>query len=780
MRTRRSTSPHSPLPIVFLLAGLGACASPAEATSPASPAPVTQARVASPAGKKLTIDALYDPPGKRVDFNGNPPSNLVWIDDEHYLWPKSDPKTKKAEWLLVEADSGKSEPFAPAAKLEAALAALPAVGAEKAKEAARSNADAWGGNPKALVFALQNVPASDDTLAAWKDLYVYTLADGKAVRATSTPDEEEELAELSPDGKSVAFVRKNDLYVVDVATGTEHRLTDDGGPKVLNGKLDWLYQEEVYGRGTWRSFWWSPDSAHVAFLRLDEEGVPLYTLVDDVESPAKVEIGPYPRSGDKNPQVRLGIAGAAGGAVEWVDLGRYAGGDFLIVDVGWSPANELAFQVQDREQSWLDLNRVAAGAKPVVTTLVHETTKAWVSVNGPPKWLADGSFLWLSERTGWIHIEHHDHDGNLIAAVTNGNWEARTLRGVDEKNGWVYFSGTERSPIGADEYRVKLDGSGLARLTQTSGTHGAQFNPSFTRFIDRWSDASTPPQLRLERADGTEVRVIDKNEVPALAEYRLSKPEFLKVPTREGFEMEAMIVKPPDFDPARRYPVIQLTYAGPHAPTVHDAWAGTRGMFVHLIAQQGIIVWECDNRSASGKGAQSEWVCAQNFGVTELADIEDGLAWLKKQPWVDGERIGISGWSFGGFITSYALTHSTSFAMGIAGGSVTDWHNYDSIYTERYMRTPEHNTEGYAKTSVVAAAKDLHGELLLIHGAIDDNVHPQNTMQLAHALQKAGKPFRMMLYPKSRHGVGDPVLVKHLQSTMLDFIEETLLRTPGG
>jgi dipeptidyl-peptidase-4 len=724
--------------------------------------------------KTLTIDDLYDPE-KRVDFSGKPPTNLVWLDDAHYLWPKSDPKTKKSEWLSVEADSGKSEPFAPVAKVEAALAALSEVGAEKAKQAARSDAGAWAGDPKALLFTIG------------KDLYVYAVASDKAVRVTTSPDQDEEEAALSPDAMHVAFVRDNDLYVAEVATGAERRLTTDGSATVLNGKLDWLYQEEVYGRGTFRSFWWSPDSAHIAFLRLDEEGVPIYTLVDDVASPAKVETSPYPRAGDVNPKAKLGLARVAGGETEWIDLSKYEGGEFLIVEVAWSPAGDLAFQVQDREQTWLDLDLVPAsaaegsptGATPAPTTLLRETSTAWVNVNGSPKWLADGSFLWFSERTGWKHLDHHDRGGKLLGAVTSGTWEARDLRGIDEKNGWVYFTGTERSAIGADEYRVRLDGSGLERLTKASGSHSARFNPSFTRFIEHWSDATTPTQVRLDRSDGTEVRVIDKNEVPALAEYRLSKPEFLKVRTVDGcFEMEAMLIKPPDFDPSRRYPVFQTTYAGPHAPTVHDAWGGTGGMFLQMLAQKGIVVWACDNRSASGKGAQSEYTCYKRFGETELADIEDGLAWLKKQPWVDPERIGISGWSYGGFMTSYALTHSKSFAMGIAGGSVTDWHNYDTIYTERYMLTPQHNKDGYERTSVVAAAKDLHGELMLIHGELDDNVHPQNTMQLAYALQKAGKSFRLMFYPKSRHGVGEP-LVKHLRSAMLDFIEETLLREKG-
>ena len=239
--------------------------------------------------------------------------------------------------------------------------------------------------------------------------------------------------------------------------------------------------------------------------------------------------------------------------------------------------------------------------------------------------------------------------------------------------------------------------------------------------------------------------------------------------------MEAMIIKPPDFDASRQYPVYQFTYAGPHAQQVRNMWRGAEGMYHQLLAQKGIIVWICDNRSASGKGAVSAWTAYKRLGPGELADVEDGIAWLKKQPWVDGDRIGLYGWSYGGFLVSYALTHSTSFACGIAGGSVTDWANYDSIYTERFMLTPKNNPEGYKSTAVVPAAKNLSGRLFLIHGQIDDNVHPQNTMTLVHALQKARKPFDFMLYPKARHGVTDPDQVFHLRASMLGFLEEHLL-----
>jgi dipeptidyl-peptidase-4 len=442
----------------------------------------------------------------------------------------------------------------------------------------------------------------------------------------------------------------------------------------------------------------------------------------------------------------------------------------------------VAYEVQNRTQSWLDLNLLdVSSMTSAPKTVLRETSPFWINSEETttPTWLADGSFLWLSGRSGFTHAYHYSADGSLIKQVTTGRWELRTLHGADEKGGWLYFSGTERSPIGSDVYRVRLDGTGFERLSKAAGTHRAEFSPGFGFFIDRWSDVSTPTQVRLYRSDGRDVRVLHENRVPALTEYRLSKPEFVQVKTRDGFVMEAMMIKPPDFDPSKRYPVYQFTYGGPHSQEVRNAWTPEQ-MYHQLLAQHGIIVWICDNRTASGKGLESTWQVFKHFGELELRDIEDGVSWLKQQPYVDGTRIGLSGWSFGGFLTAYALTHSTSFTMGIAGGTVSDWRNYDSVYTERYMGTPNDNPDGYRNSSPRFAAANLHGALFLMHGAIDDNVHVQNTMQLAYELQQAGKPFSLMIYPKTRHGVTDPSLVRHMHGAMLDFTLEHLKPNEPG
>ena len=703
--------------------------------------------------KLLTVDDIFDPV-KKVNFNGTTPT-VRWLKDgKHYLLTgatKGDTKIQK-----VDAATGEAVPFFDVARMQAALTALGGVTDADAKQLANRSTYQMSNDERAVLINWNN------------DLFYYQLGSDKAVRVTNNP--EEEVGEtFSPDDRMLGFVRNNNMYVYDLATQRERRLTTDGSPKVLNGRLDWVYQEELYGRGNFEAYWWSPDSTKLAYLRLDEKTVPEFTVVDHIPYDQGLEVTPYPKSGDPNPVVQLGIVNAAGGATRWVDTYKYQPSDLLIVRVTWTPdGSKVVYQAQNREQTFLDLN--FAGDDGKSNTILHETSKTWVGINDNPNFLKDGSFLWQSERSGWNHFYHYSPAGKLLQQVTDGRWEVSSFDGLDEAKGLLYFTATEDSPIAPQAYRVKLDGTALTRITTGEGSHKVAISPDSRLFIDNWSDVNTPTQTRLYNVDGKLVRVVAENKVDALKDYKLGAIQLLQVKTRDGFEMEAMMIKPPDFDPQKKYPVLEFTYGGPHAPSVKNGWGGSAYMWHQMMAQKGYIIWICDNRTASGKSLESTLPVYKNFGELELRDLEDGIAWLKTQPYIDGSRIGIWGWSYGGFMTSYALTHSQSFKMGIAGGTVSDWRNYDSIYTERYMQTPQNNPEGYWKSSPVHYAKDLHGKLLLIHGAIDDNVHVLNTIQFAYELQKAGKQFQLMLYPKSRHGVTDPVLVKHMRQMMTDFV----------
>ena len=721
--------------------------------------------------KQLSIDAIYDPQ-TRVNFSGAVPT-LSWLDSDTFVMGRRE--AALFSWQKVDAASGQASPLYDAAAMEAALAGLPGVSRQDATDASRS---------ASLEF---NPSHSGALVTLGSDLFFYDFGSQRAVRLTTQAGEEEE-ATFSPSGQLVAYVRGHNLYAVDVATQRERALTNDGSAEILNGQLDWLYQEEIYGRGDFKGYWWSPDSSRIAFLQLDERPVPEYTVTDHIPYRPVLEVTDYPKAGDANPGVRIGIATVVGGSaggdagrdIVWTDASAYAGTEIIAVEVSWTPdSRQVEHQIQNREQTWLDMN-VADAATGRTRTLLRETTKAWVNNTGGPTWLKDGSFLWLSERSGFRHVYRYRDSGTgpatLLGPVTAGRWDVRRLHGVDEARGLVYFSSPEPSVLELQVYRVGLDGSNRTRLSKTAGTHQASFNGGLTRYIDRWSDVNTPTQLRLHAADGSEQRVIEANAVRALTEYRVSRPEFVQVKTRDGGTMDGIMIKPPDFSATRRYPVYQFTYAGPGASSVLNQWGGQQFMFHQLLAQSGVIVWILDNRSASGRGVEAQWPVYGRLGEYELSDLEDGITWLKQQPYVDASHIVLSGWSYGGFMTAYALTHSTSWSAGVVGAPVSDWRDYDSIYTERLMKLPKNNPDGYRRTAPRFAAAALHGRMLLIHGAMDDNVHMQNSVQFAYELQRLGKPFEMMIYAKQRHGFTDPLLIKHLQQLTYDFV----MRNVGG
>jgi dipeptidyl-peptidase 4 len=735
--------------------------------------------VATAQEKLLNVNDIFSPdPRVRVKLAGNP-VQAQWTADGKAL-----KMMQNGRLARVDAFTGQESPLFDERRLSAVLMSA-GIRAEDAQRTAASGNLQFNSGETAVLINQQD------------DLWLFDVAAGSLKRLTNNKDSEKE-ADFSPDGRWVSFVRGNNLFVADVEKGGEKQLTRDGNEKIYNGYLDWIYEEELYGRGQNRGYWWSPDSKYIAFLRLDEKNVPKFVLPDDTVTDQHVENTDYPQAGDPNPLVQLGIAEVNktsrvpnpgnipgignripgnvlrfGDLVKFVDLKRYKAEDLLIGRVAWTPdSTKVIYQALDREQTYLDVN--SASLQGAGATLFTERTRAWVDVYGNPGFLSNGTAVWQSARSGWKHLYLYDSNGQMLRQLTDGKWEVRTFYGVDEARGWVYFSGTKDNPIAENIYRVKLDGSGLERLSRGDGWHAASFNKDFTNYIETWSDINTPPQTRLFRSDGAFVRFINENKGAALSDYKLGKTEFLQVKTRDGYDMEAMMIKPPDFDPNRKYPVLIYTYAGVHSPSVANRFNATRNMWHQMMAQKGYIVWICDNRTASGKGQESAWLAYKNLGELELRDIEDGVSYLKSQTYVDGGRIGIWGWSNGGFMTAYALTHSRSFKMGMAGGTVSDWRFYDSIFTERVMLTPKNNPGGYEKSSVLKAVGDLHGRLLLIHGGMDNNVHPQNTVRLAYELQKANKQFDLMIYPTQRHGLTDPDQVLHWYSLMTEYVLKNL------
>ena len=592
----------------------------------------------------------------------------------------------------------------------------------------------------------------------------------QAVRLTKDGSKagKREEVQLSPDQRAVSFVRGNNLVVLDVATQQEWAVTTDGGPELFHGMLDWVYQEEIYGRNNFQGHWWNPRSSAVAFLSLDESAVREFTLVNhvpegflDKERTVTTEVSNYPKSGDPNPFARMSVADLASRKVVPVDLSAYPK-DVLVTRVEWTPdGSTLLLVLADRIQTWAELVAVAPGTG-VVTTWIRETSKSWVNRPDAPRWLADGTFLWRSERTGYAHLYHYAPAGKLLAAVTSGDWQVRRLERVDEAKRLVWFEGTKDGATGRHLYRIGFDGQGLVGLTPGIGTHQAELDAAGTFVLDKWSAMDRPTTVRvLDGTTGAVVKEFGQASKGDAAKYGIAERQRITVTARDGYELDACVMLPADWQEGGLYPVFLPTYSGPNAPSVSDSWQ--HSTYHQFLAQQGFVVLQVNVRSASGRGLVHTSTCYQQLGVQELKDLEDAVDHVTRHFGGDPARVAISGWSYGGFISAYALTHSTKFALGLAGAGVYDWRLYDTVYTERYMRTPQENKAGYDATSVIKNAKNLRGHLVLLHGTMDDNVHDQNTMQLVWELQKAGvQDFELMVYPRSRHGLAREVS-KHSQ-----------------
>ena len=647
------------------------------------------------------------------------------------------------------------------------IAALESAGLDN--DSAKSMAD---GTPKVATnnkYAIFN----DDDRA-----FVYYLGDDanteNSLVELGSKTEPAELFDYNEDESKVAFVTSAGLNILDLDSKKLSVIAAENADNLV-GKLDWVYQEELYGRGNFKSFWWNPDGEHVAFLSLDESPVLPFTVMDHMPIRGKSEFTNYPKAGDPLPTVKLGVVkSGTTDDVTWVDLGKYGDIEFLISRVTWSSDGEvLLVQVQNREQTWLDLVATdREGNNPRV--LFRDETPAWIESPGDPPFVSDSEFLWISPRSGHNHIYKYSLSGELIGQLTSGDWEVRSLLGIDADKKFGYYNATKENAIEMHCFRLDLASGKSTKITKGAGSHGVQFSDDFSMFLDSYSSVETPAETSLCRNDGEMIRRLNVNSDDRFNYLNLSKPEFMEIQAADGVPLDAMLIRPPNFDANKKYPVLVHIYAGPQAPRVRDRFGDSTYLWYQMLAQEGYVVWMCDNRSASYRNVKNAWPIHRNMAANELQDIEAGVSWLKDQSWVDGDRIGISGWSYGGYMTLYSMTHSKSFKMGISGAPVTDWRNYDAIYTERYMGLPQDNEEGYESSSVLGKAADLHGELLIIHGTIDDNVHLNNTIQFTKELQQAGKQFDMMFYPSSRHSVREKRQAKHLRKLMTDFILENL------
>jgi len=621
----------------------------------------------------------------------------------------------------------------------------------------RAGGLAWSESGKELLFESSG------------DLFLIHLDTGKWDQLTKTPEIERD-PQLSPDASRVAFRRGYDLYSIEIASGKETRLTTGGTPTLINGGLDWVYPEEL-DLGT--AFWWSPDSKSIAYLQFDTTREPLYPHEDVLHTRAIYEPERYPQAGENNADVHLGIVPAAGGATKWLDVGDTRD-SYLIARAGWLPDSRNAYVIRmNRIQNHLEMFSidVESGAP---TTIFKESDPYWINLHGDADFLPDGKhFLWTSERdNGFRHIFLYSNDGKTAKQLTKGPWEIKSIAAVDQNR--VYYTSDEGSSIETHFWSVKLDGSAKQRIDKTAGTHSISMGPGAFYYLDTHSTISDPPVTTLHSGDGAELGVYREADRRQIDEYEILPTEIVTFKTPDGIELHGRLIKPAGFDASKKYPVIVSVYGGPGVGLpVHNSWPGAVNID-QVYAQKGYVVWQAENRGGMGRGHNFETAIFRQLGVTELADQVAGVKYLISLGFADPARIGIHGWSYGGFMTLNAVLNAPDiFKCGIAGAPVTNFVNYDTIYTERYMGLPSENADAYAKTALPAKAKNLKAKLMIVHNFEDDNVLFQNTMQMINALELEGKEFEFMLYPQKSHGVSG-VAARQMNQSMLDFFEKNL------
>ncbi|WP_281322823.1 S9 family peptidase [Flavobacterium aestivum] len=580
---------------------------------------------------------------------------------------------------------------------------------------------------------------------------------------------------FSPDGTKIAYAKENNLYVYDLASKKITTVTTDGKKNaVINGITDWVYEEEF---AFVRAFDWSKDSKKLAYIRFDESQVPEFSMsIFQKDLYPTIETFKYPKAGEKNSEVSLHLYDVSTAATKVVNLSNY--NDFYIARLKWTnDANVLSAQVLNRHQDNLDLLFID-GSTGTTKVVLNEKDKAYVDITDNLTFLKDNSFIWTSEKDGFNHIYLYDASGKLKNQVTKGNWEVTNYYGFDEKTKTVFYQSVENGSINRDVYRIALDGKNKVRLSKNVGGNAATFSPNFQYYINTFSSASQPTIYTLnESKSGKEIQVIENNQdlVAKLKGYDLPSKEFFVLKTEKGNELNAWIIKPKDFDASKKYPVFMVQYSGPGSQQVVNQWGGSNEYWYMMLAQQGYIVIDVDGRGTGYKGADFKKVTQLQLGKYEVEDQIDAAKVIGNYPYVDKSRIGIWGWSFGGFMASNCIFQGADvFKMAIAVAPVTNWRFYDSIYTERYMQTPQENPGGYDQNSPINHVSKLKGKFLLIHGSADDNVHVQNSMQMMEALIQANKQFDSQIYPDKNHGIYGGKTRAQLYTKMTNFIKENL------
>jgi len=713
--------------------------------------------------KPLTIEQIYSPGG----ITGRGPETMEWSPDGSRLsYVQRDDKGELGELWYVDAATGEKKVLVTAAKLAALAPDRDKVKNEREKERlTRYHVAAyiWARDSKHLIFDSQG------------QLWLYDLGSSTAVQFTSAPDPSGD-PKFSPDGNHVSYIRKHNLYVRPISGKNEKQLTKDKEDNLFNGDIDWVYAEELAVRS---NYFWSPDSTQIVFLHMDESKVPTYPITDWIPTHPTVEQEKYPKVADPNPVVKLGVVDADSDKVRWISLTNDE--DILIPRFGWVRDGVIWVEVLNRVQDKIDLYFVDAKSGKSHIVLTETSPDAWINVNDDFRVLKSGDrFLWSSWRDGHTHLYLYGFDkqnplgaeAKLERQLTSGDFEVLGVEAVDEGAGAVFFAANKDDPRQRHIFSVKVDGSGMQALTHEEGMHFGHFADDGKHYADTYSNVLTPPRLSVCPVGGACSPVWEARSV---ADFGLTEEKFLEFKAEDGTTLYGRLLLPPDASAGGKIPLIVNVYGGPAAQLVLKGWGGASGLFDQIMARKGFAIFAVDNRGTPGRDRKFQAAIRHEFGAVELKDQLTALDQLFAQyPQLDKDRTAIWGWSNGGSMTLYAMTHSDRFRAGVSVAPVTDQLNYDTIYTERYMGLSKDDPRGYEESNLTKSADKLHGALMLVHGTSDDNVHFQNSIQMIEALIKAGKQFRLMVYPNKTHSIAGKEARVHLFTMIEDHLEREL------
>lgn len=693
--------------------------------------------------KALTFNQIFMRQGDQL--TKRVPTIKGWYDVDDYLELRYTKSGESPKLMMVNAVTGKAEVYVDYHDINKTLP-----DGMNAESAAGVNKDYTG-----FIFNHEN------------DLYYFNDNTDELDRITNNPQIEQNPT-FSPNNRQIIYTSGGNLFIYALDIKTVIPLTKDGSDVILNGYSSWVYMEEILGRKTkYKAFWWSPTNDKVAFLRFDDSPVPKFPLVKGDGLHSEVEWQRYPTPGDSNPKVKLGIIDLKRSQIIWVDSNEDK--DEYLAFPKWSPdGSRLFYQKMNRGQDIVKIfNADAITGK--TEQIYKEKQQTWVN------WFEDitflqkeNKFILSSDRQGWKELYQYDYSGKLINKLVDTEWDVSKINLIDEENGIVYFEGTGKKSTETHLFSIDLKGFELNQITKESGSHSVTISPNGSYFIDKFSSITTPTKLDVYETNvTTSIRTLGNAKTSAMDEYALGNVELFTVPTEDGYNLPVKWYLPPNFNSEKKYPVIISVYGGPESKSVKNSWGYYNSPFYY--ASKDIIYMSIDHRGSGHFGKEVTGQMHRNLGLIEMTDYIEVVKWLYKLQYIDTKKIGISGYSYGGYVVAMALTYGADyFTHGIAGGSVTDWRLYDNVYTERFMDLPETNKRGYDFASVITHADKYKGELLITHGTIDDNVHMQNSLQLIDKFENLNKKFEMMFYPNSKHGVRFPKYY-HSMELSLDF-----------